>query len=35
MESAQLLPPLLTAAKSEVFLSLLTLFSIAHSGRKG
>ena len=33
MESAQLLPPLLTAAKSEVFLSLLARFSATHSYR--
>ncbi len=35
MESAQLLPPLLTAAKSEVFLSLLARFSATHSYRNG
>lgn len=31
MESAQLLPPLLTATKSEVFLSLFARFSVTHS----
>ena len=31
MESAQLLPPFLTAAKSEVFLSLFARLSVTHS----